>query len=207
MVSLSERPAGTMPYPPVPAREFLQRASDGATLDPLSSWLLHAIDKYLDSLGAWTWNTRAIAIGSALLLLGVRLVLKKRGGVDWYALIHAIITGGGSILCVYLDFQATPVLTGLHEPARSLQCYGPLTSLHRLLPAITMGYSIFDLIDGIFLGPDFLLHGFATLIVFSFYVEVRTCSAWLELWFCWTQSHNPLHWLFMASPCSPRLPF
>ena len=47
-----------------------------------------------------------------------------------------------------------------------------MTSLHRILPAITMGYSLFDLIEGMKLSLDFVLHGAATLSVMAFYCEM-----------------------------------
>jgi hypothetical protein len=51
------------------------------------------------------------------------------------------------------------------EPFASLQkCLGPLTSLHRIIPAITQGYAVCDIVNGIHLlskglGPEFLAHG------------------------------------------------
>mmetsp|Transcript_28750 Transcript_28750/g.66777 ORF Transcript_28750/g.66777 Transcript_28750/m.66777 type:complete len:197 (-) Transcript_28750:1701-2291(-) len=55
------------------------------------------------------------------------------------------------------------------EPLRTAQCEAPLTSLHRILPAITMGYSILDIVDGVTAGLDFLMHGLATLSVMVFF--------------------------------------
>lgn len=46
----------------------------------------------------------------------------------------------------------------------------PLTSLHRILPAITMGYAVFDLLDSFDLRLDFLLHGAATFSVMGLFV-------------------------------------
>jgi hypothetical protein len=163
-----------MPYPPIPASELLARAASNSSNSSIDSWsnlFLVFIDRYLDQNGAWEWNSRVIAIISATVLLVVRWTIYKKGGIEWHAFLHALVTGIGSLVCFYLDQRATPILTGLHEPLRSLRCYGCLTSLHRILPAITMGYSIFDLLDGIRLGPDFMIHGIATLAVFSFYVE------------------------------------
>ena len=49
-------------------------------------------------------------------------------------------------------------------------CHGPLTSLHRVLPTAAVGYSVFDLLDGIRLGSaDFAAHG-AVMFVFSAYI-------------------------------------
>jgi len=98
----------------------------------------------------------------------------KKWGVDWYALTHAIVSALGSIACSYLDVFASETLTGTPEPLRSCQCAGPLTSLHKILPAITMGYSLFDLIDGMTISVDFMLHGLATFAVMAFFLETGT---------------------------------
>ena len=51
------------------------------------------------------------------------------------------------------------------EPNGSFQeCTGPLTSLHRIIPAITQGYALCDIINGFHListglGPEHLAHG------------------------------------------------
>jgi len=51
------------------------------------------------------------------------------------------------------------------EPTGSLQeCAGPLTSLHRIIPAITQGYALCDIMQGFHLlstglGPEFIAHG------------------------------------------------
>ena len=55
-----------------------------------------------------------------------------------------------------------------------VQCGGPMTSLHRILPAITLGYSVTDLINGFAIGkPDFILHGFATCAVMLIFCELN----------------------------------
>jgi hypothetical protein len=55
---------------------------------------------------------------------------------------------------VFLD--SSEALTGTAEPLRSILCHGPLTSLHRIVPAITMGYGVFDIIEGLSHGLDFV---------------------------------------------------
>jgi hypothetical protein len=55
------------------------------------------------------------------------------------------------------------------EPLGTVLCHGPLTSLHRVLPTASVGYSVFDLIDGMVLGPAFMAHG-AVMFMFSTYV-------------------------------------
>jgi TLC domain len=140
-------------------------------LDFVSRSLLWAIG-ILDQHGAWTWNLRYVAVATTIFLGGVRLVFHKKRGIDWYAFLHAIASASGAFACLYLDFVASERLTGIPEPLRSIQCHGPLTSLHRILPAITMGYSIFDLIDGLSISFDFVLHGAATMAVMALFIEV-----------------------------------
>lgn len=95
----------------------------------------------------------------------------SKRNVDWYAFAHALITGVGATVCFYLDFFAAEQLRGIAEPLGSIQCLGPLTSVHRILPAFSMGYGLLDIIEGFRLGPDFLLHGIATFIIFTYFCE------------------------------------
>ena len=55
------------------------------------------------------------------------------------------------------------------EPLGTILCLGPLTSLHRILPTCAMGFSVFDLIDGMRMGADFFSHGIA-MFAFSLYM-------------------------------------
>lgn len=74
-------------------------------------------------------------------------------------------------MCVYLDYSAATDIRGFPEPQGStLHCLGPLTSLHRILPSITLGYAICDIINGFTLGKDALAHGFATFMVMSLFI-------------------------------------
>lgn len=141
----------------------------GYLIDPVSKLMLAGIS-IMDDAGAWQWDLRVVAVTSFLLLGGIRVLFGKRWGVDWYAFLHAVITTVGSFACLYLDTIASEALTGKAEPMRSVEdCAGPLTSLHRILPAITAGYAIFDLIDGLSISFDFVLHGAATLLVMIVY--------------------------------------
>ena len=132
-----------------------------ATLDAsrvegtLAAVLLQWIDE-LDRYGARTWNFAHVVVLTALILGAIRVGIKKQWNVDWYSVLHAAVTGYGSAVCVYLSVFAAEQLTGSKEPLRSIQCQGPLTSLHRLLPAITAGYGLFDIIEGLHLGMDFV---------------------------------------------------
>lgn len=150
------------------AAQMLEREGLGFATRAILSFIT-----ILDQHGAWTWNLRVVGVCTAILLSCVRVIFKKKHGIDWYAFVHALVAGVGSIACAYVDVFAAEALTGTPEPLRTCQCLGPLTSLHRILPAITMGYSMFDLIDGLTLGVDFALHGLATMGVMSFFCETN----------------------------------
>jgi len=64
-------------------------------------------------------------------------------------------------------------MTGVAEPLGSIQCNGALTSLHRIIPAITQGYAVCDIINGFRLGPAFLAHGIATFTVLGIFNELE----------------------------------
>ena len=121
----------------------------------------------LDSYGAKTWNLRAVAAASAVVLYATYRLGRsggqqggksssnaKVGGVCWEGLLHATVSGVGSAICVYLNHFAAVDISGESEPLRSIRCDGdddasaslPLTSLHRILPAITLGYGLCDIL-------------------------------------------------------------
>jgi hypothetical protein len=149
------------------ASEFLKTEELGPLTRSIISFCV-----VLDDAGAWTWNLRIVAVITAIILGGIRIAFGNKRGVNWISLLHALVTAVGSLACVYLDFQASVTLTGTAEPLRSLQCHGPLTSLHRILPAITVGYAVFDILDGFRISTDFLLHGLATISVTGYFCEI-----------------------------------
>ncbi|KAL7575592.1 hypothetical protein ACA910_020162 [Epithemia clementina (nom. ined.)] len=138
-------------------------------VDPIAHLILSFISK-LDDWGARTVNLLHVGAVTFVILLSIRVSAGKYRGVEWYALLHALVSGIGAVMATYLDVYASEALTGVPEPLRSCQCQGPLTSLHRFLPAITMGYATFDFFDGLTLGIDFAMHGAATLLVMVVYV-------------------------------------
>mmetsp|Transcript_22890 Transcript_22890/g.33529 ORF Transcript_22890/g.33529 Transcript_22890/m.33529 type:complete len:262 (+) Transcript_22890:99-884(+) len=140
-------------------------------LDATSELFLSAIS-VLDSYGAKDWDLRVVTATSAALLLGMRMQIGHKYEIDWEAFVHAVITGVGSAMCIYLNIYAATHLTGVPEPLGSLQCNGALTSLHRILPAITQGYAVCDIVNGIGLGPAFLAHGIATFTVMAMFNEL-----------------------------------
>jgi len=135
---------------------------------PVTNWLLSGIT-YLDEWGAWEWNLRWTSFAWLIIFAFIRYFLAERGGVNWYALVHAIITGLGGVVCSYLTFVSAEHMTGTPEPLGTVMCLGPLTSLHRILPTASVGFSVFDLLDGMRMGADFLSHG-AVMFLFSAYV-------------------------------------
>jgi len=126
--------------------------------------MLEAINSLDKALSLSTWTSRQVALLTAL-ILGILYKYEKHG-IRWYSLLHAILSGYLSLLCVYMSYK-------YHEPGVTSICDGPLTTLHRLTPAITLGYGLFDIIEAIFksLPKDFLLHGVATFGVMAYFCE------------------------------------
>jgi hypothetical protein len=103
--------------------------------------------------------------------LAIRLRFGKQLQIDWDAFVHALLTTIGSCMCVYLDYSTAIDIRGFPEPQGSIiHCLGPLTSLHRILPSITLGYAICDILNGFTLGADALAHGFATFTVMALFI-------------------------------------
>ena len=111
----------------------------------------------------------------------MRKTIGHKYDIDWDAFFHAILSGVGSAVCIYLNIFAAVHMTGISgkmklenviicrmslllfmrttrtlfshflvtsfffrrfyclEPLGSVQCNGALTSLHRVIPAITQG--------------------------------------------------------------------
>ena len=123
--------------------------------------------QWLDgTLGLASYSTRQIAIITALILGVILATLHEKGGIRWHSLIHAIVSGYLSLICVWISYHHN------NDSASSL-CDGPLTTFHRITPAITLGYGIFDICEVMTksLSYDFLLHGIATLGVISYFCE------------------------------------
>lgn len=127
---------------------------------------------FLDSdFGSSTWEPRTVAVVTVLVLGVIRILMGDAHGVSWYSLTHGAVSGYLSAMAVWLSIFAAVPLTGMSEPLRSITCHGPLTSMHRFVPAITMGYGLFDILDGFSHGIDFLLHGLATFSVMAYFCE------------------------------------
>mgnify|MGYP005856740465 CR=1 FL=1 len=150
-----------------PAAELLEHEN----VDLASKVILQLVN-VLDALGAREWNLRAVGFVTFLFLTVLRQTFGKRQNVEWYAFIHNIVAGAGSVAACYLDFYAAEALTGTAEPLRSCAlCGGPLTSLHRILPSITWGYAVLDLFEGLNLGRAFAADGVVTFSIMLFFVE------------------------------------
>ena len=134
------------------------------TLDVASvdgSWsgtLLSLVQAFDQATGAeeWAQDSRRVALLSAILLGSIRFVARQKYQVNWYSLLHATVTGLASAVCVWLDQFAAVPLTGTTEPLGAILCQGPLTTWHSIVPAITMGFGIFDIIEGFTHGMDFV---------------------------------------------------
>ena len=128
----------------------------GAVTGTLAGSILSFV-AYLDS--EWSsseWEPRKVAIVTALVLGVIRIGCGDAYGVSWYSFSHGVVSGYLSAMAVWLSIFAAVPLTGMSEPLRSITCQGPLTSMHRFVPAITMGYGLFDIFDGFSHGIDFV---------------------------------------------------
>ncbi|KAL3939571.1 MAG: hypothetical protein SGBAC_005718 [Bacillariaceae sp.] len=124
-----------------------------------------------ENVGMDQWTTRWIACMSVVFIAVVQLTIGDWKGVKWFSFFHAVASGYLSLICVLLNYFAAIPMTGTREPLRSMLCQGPLTSLHRIVPAITMGFGIFDIIEGLNNGIDFMLHGLATSFIMAYFTE------------------------------------
>jgi len=117
-----------------------------------------SVVSHLDSIGVTTLHYRQVAVISAIFFLTMRyFIVSPKEGLHWHGLLHSVLSTTGAITCLYLDFYvADPT-----EPVRMVRCMGPLTNLHRTLPALSIGYALCDILDSLALGGDFLVHGLA----------------------------------------------
>jgi hypothetical protein len=122
---------------------------------------LHWLD---ETLGLASWTSRQIAVITAA-ILGL-LYSHEKWGIRWYSLLHAVSSGYLSLICVWTSYNH-------HSPSNMSLCDGPLTTLHRITPAITLGYGLFDILEATIksLPKDFLLHGIATFAVMAYFCE------------------------------------
>jgi hypothetical protein len=122
----------------------------------LSGYILSFVEYIDTNFGATEWSGRQVALATVLVLGVLRATCKEAYGVSWYTLAHAAVSGYFSAMAVWLSVFAAVPLTDVPEPRRSILCQGPLTSLHRILPAITTGFGLFDMMDAHGHGLDFV---------------------------------------------------
>ena len=92
--------------------------------------MLESIQKLDETLNLADYTSRQVAI-ITIIFLGILLVgLHERGGIRWYSLIHAIVSGYLSLICVWTSYHHNSL-------SSSGLCDGPLTSFHRITPAVS----------------------------------------------------------------------
>jgi len=134
-------------------------------------WLVEAFDN-LTGAPQWSQSSRLIAVVSVIVLSIIHFQVGRKFGVNWCSFIHACVVGFLSFVAVWLNVYAAESLTGTTEPLGAVLCQGPLTTFHSISPAITMGYGIFDLAEGMKMAKtDFILHGMATLSIMAYFCE------------------------------------
>lgn len=120
----------------------------------------------------WAQSSRLVGLASCITLFIISKVIGKKFGVNWCSWFHACLVGSMSFVAVWLNVYAAESFTGTTEPLGAVLCRGPLTTFHSIVPAVTMGYGVFDLSEGIGMGKaDFILHGVATLSIMSYFCE------------------------------------
>ena len=129
---------------------------------------IHWID---GTFGTHEWTTRQIGLASFVFMVSIHSLMGEKYGIRWYALSFAVVSGYLSLICVCLNVFAAEHLTGTTEPLRSILCQGPLTSLHRHVPAIAMGYGLLDIYEGMKHGVDFVMHGIAMFTIMAYFSE------------------------------------
>ena len=142
----------TMPPPPTLNVTALAEGS-------VEAKLLSFVHRFDEVTGAPNWAQSSRLIG--FVTMGVLFVIHKTIGTkydaNWKSLIHSIIVGFMSAVAVWLNVFAAVPLAGTTEPLGAILCQGPLTTFHSIVPAITMGYGFFDIMEGIHLAKaDFV---------------------------------------------------
>jgi len=135
---------------------------------------LSLVQDFDDLTGApgWAQSSRLIAVVSAIVLYIIHRPVGKKFGVNWCSFFHACVVGSMSYVAVWLNVYAAESLTGTTEPLGAVLCQGPLTTFHSIVPAITMGFGVFDLAEGIGMAKtDFILHGVATFSIMAYFCE------------------------------------
>jgi len=119
--------------------------------ESMNATFLSFVQDFDDLTGApkWAQSSRIIGVVSAVVLYLIHAVVKKKFGVNWCSFVHACVVGSFSFVAVWLNVYAAESLTGTTEPLGAILCQGPLTTFHSIVPAITMGFGVFDVAEGI----------------------------------------------------------
>mmetsp|Transcript_27860 Transcript_27860/g.65479 ORF Transcript_27860/g.65479 Transcript_27860/m.65479 type:complete len:283 (-) Transcript_27860:515-1363(-) len=134
--------------------------------------LLSLVHRFDDLTGAPNWAQSSLLIGAATVavLFTVKKIVGGKSEVNWVSMVHSIIVGFMSAVAVWLNVFAAESLTGTTEPLGQVLCQGPITTFHSIVPAVTMGYGLFDIAEGMRLAKtEFILHGIATWSVMSYF--------------------------------------
>lgn len=97
----------------------------------------------------WAQSSRTIGIVSAVILYLIHKIVGRKFNVNWCSFAHAVVVGKMSFVAVWLNVFGAELLTGTTEPLGAVLCQGPLTTFHSIVPAVSMGFGIFDLAEGI----------------------------------------------------------
>lgn len=155
--------------PPAPTLNASALASGSISAKFLS--LVQYFDD-ITSAKEWDQSPRIIGLVTAIVLLVIHMLVGKKYGVNWCSFVHACVVGFLSFVAVWLNVNAAESLTGTTEPLGAILCQGPLTTFHSIVPAISMGFGVFDLAEGIHLAKtDFIAHGVATLSIMAYFCE------------------------------------
>lgn len=154
-----------MPTPPTLNASALREGSTEAKFLAI----VEAFDAFTGA-PKWAQSSMTIGVTSAVLLWVILQIVGKKYGVNWCSFVHAVIVGLMSFVAVWLNVYGAESLTGTTEPLGAILCQGPLTTFHSIVPAITMGFGVFDLFEGIQLAKmDFILHGVATSFIMFYF--------------------------------------
>lgn len=101
-------------------------------LDGLSTAILSFVAQ-LDRLGADEWSLNIVAAVTAALILLIKNRLGKLHGIDWYGFVHALITGVGSVCCLYLDCFAADLIVDGETAICCFHCHVVDVVLHGIV--------------------------------------------------------------------------
>ena len=83
-----------------------------------SSWV-HSLVSSMDEIGASEWPEKYIAATSCLVSYFIVVVLGRKRNIAWEFLVHALVTGVGSAVCLYIDFFLAETISG--TPGESIR--------------------------------------------------------------------------------------